>query len=184
VSVFVEECRREWKRLGVPDSIADEMASELGADLEEASAEGVSAAEILGESDPRRFAASWASARGLVHESERPRHRKRRIVWWILGGVLALLVTGMILGVALVVEAAPPSVHTRTGTALGVGVSVPDLVGLREQAAIADVRASGLAFTIISVPHRPVGVVAAQAPSPGARVPHGTTVLLRVGAKS
>ena len=63
---FIEECRYEWKRLGVPDSMADEMATELEADLAEAEADGVSAAEILGESDPRRFAATWATERGLV----------------------------------------------------------------------------------------------------------------------
>jgi hypothetical protein len=52
MSTFVEECRREWKRLGVPDLMADEMATDLEADLAEAQADGVSAAEILGESDP------------------------------------------------------------------------------------------------------------------------------------
>ena len=35
---FVEECRREWNRLGVPDPVANEMAAELEADLEEAEA--------------------------------------------------------------------------------------------------------------------------------------------------
>ena len=45
---FIEECRYEWKRLGVPDAMADEMAAELEADLAEAEADGVSAAEILG----------------------------------------------------------------------------------------------------------------------------------------
>jgi hypothetical protein len=36
VSEFVDECRREWRRLGVPDPIANEMAADLTADLEEA----------------------------------------------------------------------------------------------------------------------------------------------------
>ena len=65
---FIEECRYEWKRLGVPDSMAEEMATELEADLAEAEADGISAAEILGESDPRRFAATWARERGLVSD--------------------------------------------------------------------------------------------------------------------
>ena len=40
---FVEECRREWRRLGVPDPIANEMAADLTADIEEAESEGGSA---------------------------------------------------------------------------------------------------------------------------------------------
>jgi hypothetical protein len=66
--VFVEECRREWRRLGVPDPIANEMALDLTADIEEAEAEGGSAEDVLGNSlfDPRRFAAAWANARGVT----------------------------------------------------------------------------------------------------------------------
>jgi hypothetical protein len=65
---FVEECRREWKHLGVPDPIANEMAADLTADIEEAEAEGGSAEDVLGTSlfDPRRFAAAWAGARGVT----------------------------------------------------------------------------------------------------------------------
>ena len=65
---FVDECRREWRRLGVPDPIASEMAADLTADLEEAETEGGSAEDVLGNSafDPRRFAAAWAAARGVT----------------------------------------------------------------------------------------------------------------------
>jgi hypothetical protein len=68
VSEFVEECRREWKRLSVPDPVANEMAADLAADLAEAASEGASAEEVLGNSafDPRSFAASWAAERGVV----------------------------------------------------------------------------------------------------------------------
>jgi hypothetical protein len=68
VSEFAEECRREWKRLRVPDLIANEMAADLAADLREAEAEGASAEEVLGSGafDPRSFAASWAVERGVV----------------------------------------------------------------------------------------------------------------------
>ena len=76
---FIEECRYEWKRLGVPDSMAEEMATELEADLAEAEADGISAAEILGESDPRRFAATWARERGLV--SDPPPKKSRKGLW-------------------------------------------------------------------------------------------------------
>lgn len=60
MSDFVEQCLREWERLRVPAPVANEMAADLAADLEEAEAEGVSAEEVLGRSafDPRSFAAS------------------------------------------------------------------------------------------------------------------------------
>ncbi len=65
---FVEECRNEWRRLGVPDPIANEMAADLTADIEEAVSEGGSAEDVLGNSlfDPQHFAASWAEARGVT----------------------------------------------------------------------------------------------------------------------
>ena len=68
MTTFVDECRREWKRLGVPEAVADDMAAELEADLREAEAEGASAADVLGPGvlDPRSFAASWATERGVV----------------------------------------------------------------------------------------------------------------------
>ena len=90
MTTFVKECRREWRRLGVPDSMADEMATDLEADLAEAQADGVSEAEILGESDPRRFAATWARERGLVSEPPPPKRRRR--VWpWVAASVLLVL---------------------------------------------------------------------------------------------
>lgn len=68
MSQFVEECRREWKRLRVPDPVANEMAADLAADLKEAEEEGASAEEVLGSGafDPRSFAASWAAERGVI----------------------------------------------------------------------------------------------------------------------
>ena len=65
---FVEECRREWKRLGVPDPVANEMAADLEADLAEAEADGTSAEEVLGTGafDAPAFAAAWAAERGVV----------------------------------------------------------------------------------------------------------------------
>jgi hypothetical protein len=68
VSEFVDQCRAEWHRLGVPDAITNEMAADLAADLDEAAADGVSPEEVLGTAafDPRGFAASWASERGVV----------------------------------------------------------------------------------------------------------------------
>ena len=41
MSDFVEQCRSEWRRLGVPDPLAEEMATDLASDLSDAEAEGV-----------------------------------------------------------------------------------------------------------------------------------------------
>ena len=80
MSDFVEQCRREWKQLGVPDPLADEMAADLASDLREAEAEGVSAEELLGSSafDPRSFAASWATERGIIPVPPPSREKARR----------------------------------------------------------------------------------------------------------
>jgi hypothetical protein len=48
MSAFVEECRKEWSRLGVPEVEANEMASDLETDLAEARADGASPEEVLG----------------------------------------------------------------------------------------------------------------------------------------
>ena len=74
MSEFVEECRREWKRLRVPDPVANEMAADLEADLAEAEAEGDSPEQVLGSGafDPRSFAASWAAARGVAAPAPDP----------------------------------------------------------------------------------------------------------------
>jgi hypothetical protein len=68
MSKFVDECRKEWRRLGVPEAASNEMAADLEADLAEAAAEGASPEHVLGAGvfDPVSFAASWARARDLV----------------------------------------------------------------------------------------------------------------------
>jgi hypothetical protein len=65
---FIRECRKEWRRLRVPDPVANEMAADLEADLNEAEAEGGSAEDLLGTDafDPCSFARSWAAERGVV----------------------------------------------------------------------------------------------------------------------
>jgi hypothetical protein len=96
MSDFVDECRREWKRLRVPAGPADEMADDLAADLREAEAEGADAEEVLGDgaSDARAFAAAWARERGLVRRHWSDRFRTRRSLL-----ISALVVAGSI-GVA------------------------------------------------------------------------------------
>jgi len=112
VNDFVEECRREWRRLRVPDRVANEMAADLKADLDEAEAEGASAEAVLGREafDPRSFAASWAAERGVVGPLPARVDRLPRRSRLLAGvGVSALVA---LIGVALV------SVHA------GVSVAV------------------------------------------------------------
>lgn len=80
MSDFVEQCRQEWRRLGVPDPLAEEMAADLATDLGEAEAEGVSAEELLGSSafDPKAFAGSWAAARGIIPAAVTQGRKRRR----------------------------------------------------------------------------------------------------------
>ena len=146
MNAYVEECRREWSRLGVPDGLADEMATDLEADLAEAEADGVSAAEILGESDPRGFAAAWAGERGLV--SAKPPEKKSRKRLWIglAVGVLVLAVFSGILAGGLL---ATTSVHTSAGPPVRVSgiplpVRVPNVVGMKACKAVRTVAQSGV----------------------------------------
>jgi hypothetical protein len=100
VNDFVEECRREWRRLGVPDAIANEMAADLTADIDEAEAEGGSAEDVLGNSvfEPQRFAASWAGARGVTAPPTLAGKPVRRVV-------LPIALTGAAVFLALVAVA-------------------------------------------------------------------------------
>jgi hypothetical protein len=139
---FIEECRYEWKRLGVPDSMAEEMAAELEADLAEAEADGVSATEVLGESDPRRFAATWARERGLV--SEPPPQQRRRRVWpWVVAGFVffVLLLSWLALqtlGSSAVSSSGPVKVAPVRR------VNVPNVIGMKACKAVRIVAHSGV----------------------------------------
>ena len=102
MSDFVEQCRREWRRLNVPDQLAEEMAADLASDLREAEAEGVSAEELLGNSvsDPRAFAASWAAERGIIPvKQSRGRARRRPLVLVAFTGLasITLIVAALLL---------------------------------------------------------------------------------------
>jgi hypothetical protein len=92
MSSFVDECRKEWSRLGVPEAEANEMAADLEADLAEAKADGVSPEEVLGNGyfDPRSFAASWAASRGFVRPTRSARGAIQvRTLALALGAVVA-----------------------------------------------------------------------------------------------
>jgi hypothetical protein len=101
MSDFVEQCRREWRRLGVPDPLADEMAADLTADLAEAEAEGVSAEELLGRSafDPCSFARSWAAERGIIPipPSRATRRRPLVLVAFTALAAVAVVVSALLL---------------------------------------------------------------------------------------
>jgi len=119
VSEFVDECRREWKRLRVPDPIANEMAADLAADLAEAEAEGVSAEEVLGSGafDPRAFAASWAAERGVVQPPPARERRPRRSLMQLAIAALAVITVS---GAALAILA------SRSGPAAAIAPLRPD----------------------------------------------------------
>ena len=104
---FVEQCRREWRRLGVPDPLADEMAADLASDLTEAEAEGVSAEELLGSSvfDPRSFAASWAAERGIIPVPPSRGNSRRRT--FALGAFTALAAITLIVAALLLATGQP-----------------------------------------------------------------------------
>jgi hypothetical protein len=131
MSPFVEECRREWRRLGVPELLAEEMATELESDLAEAEADGVSAAEMLGESDPRLFARTWAVERGLIAE---PSPKKRRTRFWLVLGasfvMLFFLVMLLVGGLFATATVSSPSVKPPSPQTIAV-VALPTFVGLK-----------------------------------------------------
>ncbi len=110
MNAFVEACRREWRRLGVDDAIANEMAADLSADLDEAAAEGASAEDVVGNGifDPQSFAAAWAEARGVVGSPASPSRPSgasrvflRPIVFAVVAGV-AVVIAALALAVAAV----------------------------------------------------------------------------------
>jgi hypothetical protein len=123
VKEFVEECRREWKRLGVPDQVADEMAADLEADLEEAAAEGVSSEEVLGSAaDPRSLASAWAAERGLTQQPP-PSGRGLPSRWRIAAAIGAFALIASV-GAVLVILASP-STPARLTLATPAGVALP-----------------------------------------------------------
>ena len=145
MSEFVEQCRAEWRRLGVADPLAEEMAADLTSDLEEAEAEGVSAAEYLGgsASDPRSFAASWASERGIIPappNRETGRRRPRAFVAFTALAAITVVIAALLLATGepkvalkttrrtpphLPVPPAHPSLPAGTGHQVQAGAAAP-----------------------------------------------------------
>ncbi|HTZ04720.1 MAG TPA: hypothetical protein VMB53_03100 [Gaiellaceae bacterium] len=124
---FVEECLREWKRLGVADPIANEMAADLEADIAEAEADGGSAEDVLGNEafDAPAFARSWAESRGVIPERTpaAPGARPSRIRrWYPVAGIAACLLLALF-GLLLLV--AKPERHVSMTFAAPAGFVVP-----------------------------------------------------------
>ena len=114
MSRFIEECRREWRRLRVPDAIANEMAADLAVDLAEAEAEGASAEDVLGDAvfDPRAFALSWAEERGVVSAAPVRSGSSVRLSTALAVAAAVLLLVALV-GAALVVVDRPGAFGVR-----------------------------------------------------------------------
>jgi len=121
MSDFVEQCSQEWKRLNVPDPLAEEMAADLASDLREAEADGISAEEFLGSSvfDPRSFAASWAAERGIIPAPARRGNRPLVLVAFTALAAVAVLVAALLLATG---EPKVRAVATSTGRP---GIAIP-----------------------------------------------------------
>ena len=122
---FVAQCRREWRRLGVPDPLAEEMATELASDLSEAETEGVSAEKLLGTSafDPPSFAATWAAERGIIPKQPGQTTRPRRPVF--LTAFTGAAAIALIVAAALLLTGEPKlSLATSRTTPAGPSRSV------------------------------------------------------------
>ncbi len=171
MSEFVEECRREWRRLGVPDPVANEMAADLTADLEEAEAEGGSPEDVLGNSafDPRRFAAAWAGSRGVtsapIPDRRSPWRPPMAIVVTCLLGVLTIgaglaLVSGRssssVAFATRRIMAGPGPIHMVPGRIVGPGPLGLPVVGTQ----IAGVDLHPLALVLFLVGVLGLGILA------------------------
>ena len=179
---FVEQCRREWKRLRVPDQVADEMAADLAADLKEAVAEGASVDDVLGSgaSDSRSFAASWAAERGVIPPPRVTARLPRSAL--VLAAIAALtLVTAI--GAALVIFASPDASASTTA------VRVPDeMRGPRAPAGWPKVRvppspayASPQTVSGVWIQHDGRGVLLAEPNGSGVEINKVGSILLIVG---
>ncbi len=104
MSQFVDECRKEWHRLGVVEAVANEMAADLEVDLAEAEADGVAPEAVLGNGffDAQGFAGAWASARGVVDTGRRIPGSRRPPFWALAAGV-SVGVSVVVLGLVVVV---------------------------------------------------------------------------------
>lgn len=106
----IHQATKTWRRLGIEQGAADEMAEELAADLTAAASDGRSAADYIG-GDIETLATSWAVERGLVSVHRRLKETATAaamgaavpalaalILWWVsasglLGGTTESAIT-------------------------------------------------------------------------------------------
>lgn len=188
MSEFIAECRREWRRLGVPEPAANEMAADLAADLKEAEQEGVSAEEVLGSGafDPRAFAASWAGERGLVPTGWRNRIREHRRLATVPALVVLLAAAGVTAGFLISPHHSRPVISdvgtARQPTVTARSLAIPDVHGLQQEEAISVARAAGfqVQISVRTTKQQPAGSVLSQSPAAGTTVALGSTVVFVV----
>jgi PASTA domain len=178
---FVDQCRHEWRRLRVPDAIANEMAMELAADLREAERDEVSAEDVLGNSifDPRQFADDWARERGVAHPRLRQRLAPSTSLWVAVLAVLAVFVAA---GTVIFARALTRGDgRCTTSTVVAGCLRQPHEIGLDEMSAVADLQAIGMKVKVrhVSTPGE-ADVVVSQSPPAGKLIPKGATVVLDI----
>jgi hypothetical protein len=190
VNELVEECRREWDRLGLPPPVVDDLTAQLEAELEATDGEIPARIQGFSTADPRELASALARRRPV----RRPRLQYTGGGGQRLGrrtGVLVLLALFAIGGVAAVLELQSPSEQesgpvggTTVGTQTAVDlVTVPKLVGLSTQAATNAAQATGVRIgdtTTVASVGTPPGTVLREIPAAGVRIPRGTTLTLVV----
>lgn len=179
---FVEQCRREWKRLRVPAQVADEMAADLAADLKEAEAEGASVEEVLGSgaTDARSFAASWAAERGVIPPPRLTAGLPRRAL--MLVAITALTAVTAI-GAALVIFASPDASASETAIRVPAELRGPPAPAGWPVSREAPSPAYTAARTPVGVwiQHDGRGVLLAQTDGSGVEVNSFGSILLIVG---
>ena len=141
---------------------------------------------MLGESDPRRFAATWASERGLVSGPAPPTRRRRTWPWVVLALVVffVLLLTWLALQTLGSSQAtsAPPVQVTPARR-----VTVSNVVGMTACKAVRTVARSGVDDWRIAGHAHGYNcdlIVLAQMPAPGLvsrRSGHPVRVTLQLG---
>jgi hypothetical protein len=185
---FLEECRLEWQRLGLPRDRLAVMRDEL--------AEALAGADELPDEiggiptvDARAFADRWAAERGVsrprLEYTAGGRANRRRI------GVIALLVLFALGGVAAAVEFNSPDSDSDQGTdttqtsfATPDLVTVPNLVGSPLEIATDTAQAVGVRIgdieKLAAGTKIEAGTVLRERPVAGTRIRRGVTITLVV----
>ncbi|MEO9175258.1 MAG: PASTA domain-containing protein [Gaiellales bacterium] len=187
---LVEECQREWDRLGLAAEVIDDLTAQLEQAIEQADGEIPPTIRGISTADPQALAVALARARPI---------RRPRLQYTggggqrpgLKSGVLVLLLLFAIGGVAAVLEFRSPSeqesgpvggttVQTQTAQDLA---TVPSLLGLSTQDATSAAQAAGVRIgdtEAVSRPGTVPGTVIRESPVAGTRIPRGTTLTLVV----